>query len=121
MLNNQTNPKMKQTPKLIKADTLWNKYRIDEAGDTVTPVLVKYLPTAFDSIKPCDIGLLAPGDTARAESFVGTIKPNVVVPIEPSLSDKCRDVSDVLMFTFTVIAVLKLVVKVWFMPRLTRV
>lgn len=112
---------MKQTPKLIKADTLWNKYRIDESGDTVTPVLVKYLPTAFDSLKPCDIKLLEGGDTARAESFVGTIKPNVVVPIEPSLSDKCRDVSDVLMFTFTVIAVLKLVVKVWFMPRLSRV
>ena len=110
---------MKQTPKLIKADTLWNKYRIDEAGDTVTPVLVKYLPTAFDSIKPCDIKLLERGDTARAETFVGTIKPNVVVPVESSLSDKCRDVSDVLMFTFTVIAVLKLVVKVWFMPKLT--
>ena len=112
---------MKQTPMLIKADTLWNKYRIDEAGDTVTPVLVKYLPTAFDSIQPCDIKLLELGDTARAETFVGTIKPNVVVPVEPSLSDKCRDVSDVLMFTFTVIAVLKLVVKVWFMPRLSRV
>ena len=112
---------MKQTPKLIKADTLWGKYRIDEAGDTVTPVLVKYIPTAFDSIRPCDIGLLAPGDTGRAESFIGTIKPNVCVGYKPSLSDQCRDASDVLMFTFTVYAVLKLVYKVVFMPRLTSV
>jgi hypothetical protein len=111
---------MKQM-QIIKADTLWDKYRIDSDGDTVTPVLVKYLPTAFDSIQPCDIALLEQGDTARAETFVGTIKPNVVVPIEPSLSDQCRDASDVLMFTFTVYAVLKLVYKVVFMPRLTSV
>jgi len=108
---------MKQTPKLIKADTLWAKYRIDSVGDTVTPVLVKYLPTAFDSLQPCDIKLLERGDTARSASFVGTIKPNVCVGYEPSLSDKCRDGADIIMFTFTVLAVLKLVVKVWFMPK----
>ena len=107
---------MKQM-QIIKADTLWDKYRIDSDGDTVTPVLVKYIPTAFDSIQPCDIALLERGDTARSASFVGTIKPNVVVPVEPSLSDKCRDGADVIMFTVTVLAVLKLVVKVWLMPK----
>lgn len=103
---------------IIKADTLWSKYRIDEVGDTVTPVLVKYLPTAFDSLQPCDIKLLETGDTSRAASFVGTIKPNVCAPIEKSLSDKCRDGADIVMFTVTVLAVVKLIVKVWFMPRM---
>ena len=105
----------------MKADTLWSKYRIDSVGDTVTPVLVKYLPTAFDSIQPCDIALLERGDTARSASFVGTIKPNVVVSVEPSLSDKCRDGADVIMFTVTVLAVMKLVVKVWLMPKVSAV
>lgn len=84
-------------------------------------LIVPHTPTAFDSLQPCDIKLLALGDTGRAESFIGTIKPNVCVGFEPSLSDQCRDASDVLMFTFTVYAVLKLVYKVVFMPRLTSV
>ena len=84
-------------------------------------LIVPHTPTAFDSIRPCDIKLLEIGDTGRAESFIGTIKPNVCDPIEKSLSDKYRDASDVLMFTFTVYAVLKLVYKVVFMPRLNTV
>ena len=84
-------------------------------------LIVPHTPTAFDSIRPCDIKLLAPGDTGRAESFIGTIKPNVCAPIEKSLSDKCRDGADVVMFTVTVLAVVKLIVKVWFMPRLNTV
>lgn len=108
---------MKQTQKLIKADTLWGKYRIDSAGDTVTPVLVKYIPTAFDSLKPCDIKLLAPGDTASAATIVGTIKPNICVGYEKTMSELCTDAADMVMFPLTVYVLVKLIVQVRLMPR----
>lgn len=84
-------------------------------------LIVPHTPTAFDSIQPCDIKLLEAGDTSMAASFIGTVKENVCVGYEKTLSEKCVEYADMAMFTITVLAVLKLVVKVWFMPRLNTV
>jgi hypothetical protein len=101
----------------ITIDTLWNKYRIDEAGDTVIPVLVKKEITAFDTIQPCDIKLLDVGDTSRSASFVGTIKPNVCAGYSPSADDISITCTDSIMWAFTTYALLKLCFKVAFWPR----
>jgi hypothetical protein len=100
----------------IIIDTLWNRYRIDEMGDTVIPVLVKKQLTAFDTIKPCDIALLEVGDTSRSESFVGTIKPNVCAGYSPSANDISLHCTDGIMWAFTAYAIVKLAVKLVMWP-----
>jgi hypothetical protein len=66
--------------------------------DTVTVVILMHLPTAFDSIKPCDSTYLFKGDTRTVAEFMPP----------PSVSEASASQPDInpflIAFAFTILA-----------------